>query len=40
MPIDKLMAQYLPDTTPAFKSWIAGGVGVQAVGVELQADGV
>lgn len=24
MPIDKLMAMYLPDTTPAFKSWIAG----------------
>src|SRR5690349_15471911 len=24
MPIVKLMAMYLPDTTPAFKSWISG----------------
>lgn len=37
MPIDKLMAMYLPDTTPAFKSWISGEL--KKIDEELQQNG-
>lgn len=37
MPIDKLMAMYLPDTTPAFKSWISGEL--RKIDEELQSYG-
>lgn len=37
MPIEKLMAMYLPDTTPAFKSWISGEM--RRIDEEMQHSG-